>query len=39
MDRSVKKRRIGIIVLWLVWSILMSVVFYAIENRIVWNEA
>jgi len=34
-----KKRRIGIIVLWFVWSILMSVVFYAIENRIVWNEA
>ena len=39
MDRSVRKRRIGIIVLWLVWAILMSVIFYAIENRIVWNEA
>jgi len=39
MDRSVRKRRIGIIALWLVWAILMSVVFYAIEDRIVWNEA
>jgi hypothetical protein len=39
MDRSVRKRRIGIIALWLVWAILMSVVFYAIEDRIIWNEA
>ena len=39
MDRSVRKRRIGIIALWLVWAILMSVVFYAIEDRIVRDEA
>ena len=39
MDRSVRKRRIGIIVLWLVWAILMGVIFYAIEDGIVWNEA
>ena len=39
MDRSVRKRRIGIIALWLVWVILMSAVFYAIEDRIVRDEA
>ena len=39
MDRSVRKRRIGIIALWLVWTILMSVAFYAIEDRIVRDEA
>ena len=39
MDRSVRKRRIGIIALWLVWAILMSVVFYVIEDRIVRDEA
>lgn len=39
MDRSVGKRRISIIALWLVWAILMGVIFYAIEDRIIWNEA